>query len=107
MKGLDVIIQTGISIAFLLQYYGIGLLYGKKPTPALKLYKRMVLCFVAVTGASAAHLLANGWLFNLHITNFSRLFIMYEHERHAAAQTAFSLSYIAVNTALDLVIPAW
>ena len=107
MKGLDVIIQTGISIAFLLQYYGIGLLYGKKPTPALKLYKRMVLCFVAVTGASAAHLLANGWLFNLHITNFSRLFIMYEHERHAAAQTAFSLSYIAVNTALDLLNPAW
>ena len=107
MKGLDVIIQTGISIAFLLQYYGIGLLYGKKPTPALKLYKRMVLCFVAVTGASAAHLLANGWLFNLHITNFSRFFIMYEHERHAAAQTAFSLSYIAVNTALDLLNPAW
>ena len=34
MKGVDVIIQTGISIAFLLQYYGIGLLYGRNFAPA-------------------------------------------------------------------------
>ncbi|MEL3907121.1 MAG: LuxR C-terminal-related transcriptional regulator [Treponema sp.] len=107
MRGLDVIVQTGISIMFLLQYHGIVLLYGRLRLPVLRAYKRLLLCFMAVTGARAAHLLVSGWFFNLHITEFSRLFTLYENERHIAAHSFTTVLYIAIHTLLDLLNPGW
>ena len=107
MQGLDVIIQTGISIAFLLHYYGIGLLYGRNPAPALKLYKRMVLCFIAVTGSSAVNLLLSSWLFNLPITDFSRLFVMYKGEPAFSTGSCLTGVYIAVQLLFNVINSAW
>ncbi|MGP1455040.1 MAG: LuxR C-terminal-related transcriptional regulator [Treponema sp.] len=106
MKGLDVLIQTGISIAFLLHYYGIGLLYGSKPDPALKLYKRMVLCFIAVTGSRAIDLLLSGWLFNLPITDFSRLFVQYKGEPVLITGSSITGLYIVLKLLLTVMNPA-
>jgi len=107
MKGLDVIIQTGISIAFLLQYYGIGLLYGRNPEPVLKLYKRMVLCFIVVTGSRTVDLLVSSWLFNVSIAHFSRLFTMYEGESAFITGNYITGLYLALKLLYNVINPGW
>ena len=107
MQGLDVIIQTGISVTFLLQYYGIGLLYGRNPEPVLKLYKRMVLCFIVVTGSRTVDLLVSSWLFNVSIAHFSRLFTMYEGESAFITGNYITGLYLALKLLYNVINPGW